>query len=136
MKKTSNESYNRIIEYIKSSPNIEEETKRILFSYATQLYIHNVENKETESLDEMLNDIKRLNEVLKVSNDTTIVAKRLEDEINIFEMIRCHYQTGENNIEKISFELDRLYLETDLGLRQNSSLSYNLKKNNTERRTK
>lgn len=43
------------------------------------------------------------------------------------ERIGCYYQNG-NNLEKISYELDKLYLESELGIRKNSSLSYNLRK--------
>ena len=126
MQKSNNESYNRILEYILNNPNIEEDERRTLISYATILKSSNVENIETENIETILADLKRLNESLKSSNDTSLVAKRIEEELEIFEMINNHYKLGEQNLELISYMLDKLYMDTDLKVRKGSSLSYNL----------
>lgn len=127
MKKSNNQSYNRIVEYIQNNPMLNPIDKRNLMIYATQLYINGIENKENETIEDILEDLKKLNVKLKTSANTSIVSERLAREIQIVEQIGQYYKNG-TNLEKISYELDKLYLESDMSVRKNSSLSYNLRK--------
>lgn len=127
MKKSNNQSYDRIIEYVQNNPMLNPADKRNLIMYATQLYINGIENKENETAEDILRDLATLNRKLKTSANTSIVSKRLEREMEIIEQIGEYYKSGKN-LEKISYELDKLYLESDMSIRKSSSLSYNLKK--------
>lgn len=128
MKKSYNGSVNRIMNYIDNNKNITPVEKRMLLNYAAQLYINKVENIQNEKIELILKDIKYLNNHLKESDDTSIVRSKLDDEIKIFELLNDYYKNNQLHLEEISFLLDKLYLDTDLKIRSNSSLSYNLEK--------
>lgn len=126
MRQSNNESYNRIIEYIKENPELDSERRRILVQYASQLLINNIENIEDESMEAILSSIKLLNTTLRNGESTSIVARRLEEEIKLFELIGEYYEFGIDNKDEIIFQLDKLYLDSDMGVRKNSSFSYSL----------
>lgn len=123
---TNNQSYNRIRKFIAENPNLSAKRKRMLIHYATQLYTHNIENVETVNREDILDDLRILNEYLSQSENTTIVARRLQEELEIFTMLQEHYKKGTDNLDEISEALDKLFLETDLGIREKSNLSYSL----------
>lgn len=129
MKKSNNLSYNRIIEYINDNPNLDKKKKRILISYATQLNKYNIENKENENIKEILEDIKKLNIHLKTQSNTSLALERFERVLNIFEKLLDVQELNDDELKAISYELDKLYMEMDLKIRKNSSLSYNFEKN-------
>lgn len=128
MKKSTNKSYNRIIDYLNLNKDISYEDKKLLVSYATQLVEKNLENKKDEKIDDIIKDVYVLDEYLSSSDTTSLVMERRIQEKKIIEMIIKYLQTKEIDIEDISYELDKLYIKTDLKVRENSSLSYNLEK--------
>lgn len=133
---TNNQSYNRIRKFIAENPNLSAKRKRMLIHYATQLYTHNIENVETVNSEDILNDLRILNEYLSQSENTTIVARRLQEELEIFTMLQEHYKKGTDNLDEISEALDKLFLETDLGIREKSNLSYSLIKEKDRKGTR
>lgn len=134
MKKTNNSSYNRIIIFLKENPNINTEEKRILISYATQLLKSNIENQQTENISDMLCDLRYVNNILKLQNQTTLNFERFQKLVDIFQMITDFYNSKEINLEEISYQLDKLYIDMDLKVRKNSCLSYNLENNRALRK--
>lgn len=124
----NNVSYKKIIDYIKNNKNMSEEKRRMLINYATQLNLNNIENKQEEKIEDLFNDLEVLTDYLKNCNETSIVAERLKKELKIFEMINVYYKEKNDDFSDISFELDGLYLDTELKIRRNSSLAYNLDK--------
>ena len=83
MKKSNNQSYNRIVEYIQNNPMLNPVDRRNLMIYATQLYINGIENKEGETVEDILEDLKKLNIKLRTGANTSVVSKRLEREMEI-----------------------------------------------------
>lgn len=128
MKKSNNLSYNRIIEYINNNSDLEKNKKRFLISYATQLNEYDIENKETENVKDLLQDIKYLNFYLKIQKTTPISLERFEKLLNIFERLLNISNLDDYDIKEISYELDKLHMDMDLKVRKNSSLSYNFDK--------
>lgn len=124
----NNVSYKKIIDYIKNNKNIPEEKRRMLINYATQLNLNNIENKQEEKIEDLFSDLEVLTDYLKNCDETSIVAERLKKELKIFEMINVYYKEKNDDFSDISFELDGLYLDTELKIRRNSSLAYNLDK--------
>ena len=133
---TNNQSYNRIREFIRENPDLNEKRKRMLIHYATQLYTNNVENVEVVNSEDILDDLRVSNEYLSQGENTTVVAKRLQEELNIFAMLQEHYKNGTDNLDEISAALDKLFLETDLGIREKSNLSYSLIKERHRKETR
>ena len=131
-----NESCKRILNYIKSNPNLDSTKKRLLISYAAQLYINNVENVEVAELKNIFEDLQRLNESFEKSDNTSIIAKRLNEELKLYEMLSAFLQNNESDLSEISYELDQLYLRSDLRVRQKSTLSYDLDREKGNGRTK
>lgn len=128
MDKIVNKSYKRIMQYLKDNPNISDDMRRYLNHYATQLLKNNVENIENETLKDLLESLKYYTAQLKKCNNTSITKNRIVKIIEILE------QSSSSNIDiqtfsEISYKLDRLYYESDLPIRRNSSLSYNLERN-------
>ena len=121
-----NESCKRILNYIKSNPNLDSTKKRLLISYAAQLYINKVENVEVAELKNIFEDLQRVNESFEKSDNTSIIAKRLNEELKLYEMLSAFLQNNESDLSQISYELDQLYLRSDLRVRQKSTLSYDL----------
>ena len=125
MKKTNNNSYNRIIEYLKDNENIIDSEKRYLFYYATELYKNGVENIENENIDIIIDDLKILNSHLRNSHDTNLTHERINEVLDIMDKISNYYKT-KDDIADISYSLDKLYSKLDLPIRKSSSLSFNL----------
>jgi len=127
MKKTNNQSFNRIIDYLNSKSYISESSKRLLLEYATRIYKENVENVEKEELDDFLFDLKVYAEWLKSSSDTSITKLRINEIINIILELNDS-KKKELPLADLSYKLDKLYLKSNLPMRNKSSLSYNLTK--------
>ena len=129
MKKTKNESYNRIIEYLYKNNNIEEDDRIYLIHYATQLYKNKLENSKEETLNDIYDSLKYYlnyyNTNLTQINETSITIERINSVITILEKI-CSKNITQEDINVISFQIDKLYYESDLPIRKKSSLSYNL----------
>ena len=51
-------------------------------------------------------------------------------------MLQEHYKNGTDNLDEISAALDKLFLETDLGIREKSNLSYSLIKERHRKETR
>lgn len=128
MKQVTNQSYNRIMNFLKNNPQLNDEEKRYLIHYATELYKNNVENLENETLQDIFTSLKIYSNQLKECADTSITRNRITEIINILEQI-SKPNIDKKTLNEISYKLDKLYLETDLPLRENSSLSYNLENN-------
>lgn len=135
MRKSGNSSYDRIINYIYNTPELSQEDKRFLLHYASHLIMNKVENAPDESIEEILDGIRLFNEAMKRSVRTSIVEERLEREIHLLNMINEYYK-GNDNKEQIGYELDKLYLESDMGIRRSSSLSHSLEKKDTKNRSR
>lgn len=127
MKKINNSSYNRIIEYLKNDQYIDDSEKRFLINYATQLYKNNIENVEIESIEDVYESLKKYCETLKYMEDTSFTRMRINDVINILQEISVS-KIDDELIKDVSYKIDKLYIQSDLPIRKNSSLSYNLKK--------
>lgn len=126
MKKTNNESYNRIMKFL-SEEEVSAERRRYLIHYATKLYKQNLENVEKENIKDIFNDFNTLNNTIKICNDTSINKKRISEMFEILEKINSYLENPKLEIiVEISDKLDKLYLDSDMPLRKNSSLSYNL----------
>lgn len=127
MKKTNNSSYNRIVEYLKNDQYVDDGEKRFLINYATQLYKNNIENVEIESIEDVYESLKKYGETLKYMEDTSFTRMRINDVINILQEISVS-KIDDELIKDVSYKIDKLYIQSDLPIRKNSSLSYNLKK--------
>lgn len=131
-----NESCKRILAYIENNPTLDSSEKRILLSYVSQLYVNDMENVEKLDLEDIFNDIKELNKSLETSDSTSLVARRLNEELKLYEMLRKFMQGEEQDLSKISYELDQLYLRSNLKVRKKSDLSYYLTKRKENGRVK
>lgn len=127
MKKVDNQSYNRIIEYLNEMDDIDENEKRYLMYYASQLYKKNIENIEKETVTDIFEALKNYNESLKDCVYNSITIKRINDVLGILQKISSS-TLDEETIKEVSYEIDKLYCSSDLPVRANSSLSYNLQK--------
>ena len=126
MELSNNNSYNNIVEYIRSNENLSDNEKRYLIHYATSLQVSDVENVSTESISDMIKSVKEYTQHIKSSANTTIVYARIEKILSIIDMI-SDYFNGAISLFDIGYNLDKLFLDSDMGIRDTSSLSYSLK---------
>lgn len=127
MQKSNNKSYNRIVEYLDNIREIDDSEKRYLLYYAAQLYKNKVENVEHESLNDIYEALKIYSESLNGSVDNSITVKRILDVIEILQKISVS-DVNDDVLMEISYIIDKLYCVSNLPIRKNSSLSYNLEK--------
>lgn len=125
MSLNENKSYNNIIEYIRSNDSLDDNEKRFLIHYASTLILSKKENKKAESIPDILDSVKKYNEYIKKSSDTSIVSSRIDKILKIIDMI-ADYFNGVDNVVEIGYCLDKLFLESDMGIRDTSSLSNSL----------
>ena len=117
------------MEYITKNQNLMPEERRQLVHYALQLNKENVLLEKEESFENVFEDFKRLNEYMKYSNYTQITERRFNDMRMILGYIN-QYVSNHNSeiVNKISSELDKLYLEMDLPIRKSSSIENKIKR--------
>lgn len=125
MKKVDNQSYNRIIEYLNNAEDIDENEKRYLVYYATQLYKNGVENIEEESIHDIYDALREFNESLMNCDDNLITKQRILTVLDILQKVSSH-NVDKETLSEVSYTIDKLYCDADLPVRSNSSLSYNL----------
>ncbi len=122
MEEENNRTYEIIMNFIDIyKKKLSEEELKFLLRYARSLKKRNYENQNNITEIDILEDIKKLNEVIKEGELTSLSFNRLKREIELYEQLI----NGEN-IHDISYELDKLYIESDMGARKNSSLAYQL----------
>lgn len=127
MKKTNNNSFNRIVDYlIENDFTFLEEDKKFLMNYAASIYLNGVENIQDENIKDIINDTKKINIYLLESDRNNFINGVEKDYLKLLKQISSHFN-GNEKIDNISLELDKLYLKLGLPPRKNSSLSYNLK---------
>ena len=68
-------------------------------------------------------DLKRVTNKVKTGDSTSLNQERLVKILNLYEEL-----LDGGNLEQISFELDLLFLENDMGIRENSQLVKHLEK--------
>lgn len=127
MKKMQNESYNRIIDYLKDNPSIDKTEKKLLLSYATELILNNRENVSKISSEEVYNDITSCCNYVSYSSTKTASLENVEELCRILTAYRSYLKNNNYDLlEEISERLDMFFLKNDLGIRKNSNLSYYL----------
>lgn len=113
-----NDSYRYIINYIKMNKSkLEKEELKFLLNYAAILKEKDIENITNIDVKILVKDLAKLNENIKSGDLTTLSFERLERELKLFDEI---LESGD--LENISYELDKLYMENDMGVRQHSAL--------------
>lgn len=131
MKKTNNNSYNRIMEYLNNNI-VSDKDRMFLIRYATELYKNKIENVPLEEKSKVLNELKIALRHLENCENNSVKFARIKN-----LLLLCSEILNENEsdimISKLSYCLDKLYLELDLPLRE-SSLSFNL--NNLKRKSR
>ena len=130
MDKNNNESYKRIIEFLKNNPSIDKTKKKFLLRYASELILNDMENVNEISLSTVINDIKFCYDYLTSSNKNDISPKSLKEFYEIQNMYFFYLMNKDEKItlNQISEKLDYFFLNNDLGIRKNSNLSYCLSK--------
>lgn len=119
---SNNITYQQLAKYIKKNKNnLSKKTLIFLLNYAAAIKEQNTENVEQCNKKEIIQDLIELNKISKSGALTTITCERLERELKLFEAI-----LNNKNLEEISYELDKLYIEAGLGVRNNSVLTKTL----------
>jgi hypothetical protein len=117
-----------ILKYLSDNTRlVTAEERRYLIHYASKLLINDIENKPEESMEDVIESLKQYNLSLKNNSDTSVVIERINLELELIRMINDYYN-GADNKEIISYNLDKLYLESDMGIRETSSLAHTLEK--------
>jgi len=125
MEKTNNftaDIYDYIVDYIKNNKHsLDAEELKFLLNYTLNLKETNLNSIEHINKKMLINDLKKLHENISKGPLTSISYQRLQTEMNLFEAL-----LNEENLDDISYELDKLYLESDMGVRENSTLARKL----------
>lgn len=125
MNNKKNNSYNYIINYIKNNKDLlDKDELKFLLLYAAELKLRGIKNLNKVNLKLLIKDLTFLNKKIQSGKLTSISFKRLERELQLFEDILNNV-----DLDKVSYELDKLYIENDLGIRENSTLVKNLHNN-------
>ena len=124
-----NKSYSYIIDYIKNNKsNLKKQELNFLLNYASILKEKNLENATEVDIKILIDDLSNLNNNIKSGELTSISFHRLERELKLFDAI-----LNSGDLDEISYELDKLYIENDMGVRKNSTLSNKLYLNNIKK---
>ena len=124
-----NKSYSYIIDYIKNNKsNLKKQELNFLLNYASILKEKNLENATEVDIKILIDDLSNLNNNIKSGELTSISFHRLERELKLFDAI-----LNSGDLDEISYELDKLYIENDMGVRKNSTLSKKLYLNNIKK---
>lgn len=124
-----NDSYSYIINYIKNNKlNLKKQELNFLLNYASILKEKNLENATEVDIKILIDDLSNLNNNIKSGELTSISFHRLERELKLFDAI-----LNSGDLDEISYELDKLYIENDMGVRKNSTLSKKLYLNNIKK---
>jgi len=97
-------------------------------NYASILKEKNLENATEVDIKILIDDLSNLNNNIKSGELTSISFHRLERELKLFDTI-----LNSGDLDEISYELDKLYIENDMGVRKNSTLSKKLYLNNIKK---
>jgi len=117
-----NNTYDYIIDYIKNNKtNLNIEELKFLLNYAAILKENNLENIMNADIGLIIGDLKKLHKNISDGQLTSISFQRLETELKLFDAILKN-----ENLDDISYELDKLYIECDMGVRENSVLAKRL----------
>ncbi len=119
-----NKTYKFIKEYINKNKDILTDLDiKILSKYAYEVCKQNIENVNKINKKDIIDDLNYLNNKIKDTDNTSILKDRLTREVEILNKIY-----NNEDIDDISFELDKLFLSSDLPVREKSNLIYKLKK--------
>ena len=114
MTQQKDDTYEYIINYIKNNKSkLPKNELKFLLSYASSLKKVTAE----PSSKTIVEDLKELYKYLKTGPLTSIAVERLKKVMWLFEAILQN-----ENLDEISYELDKLYIECGLSVRQNSAL--------------
>lgn len=120
-----NKTYNYIKEYINENKEIlDKNDLKLLSKYAYEIKEKNIENVNVINIKDIIKDLNNLNNNIKNTDNTSILKNRLLNEVSILDDL---YNGADLN--DVSYELDKLYLLSDLPVREKSSLIYKLKNN-------
>ena len=104
--------------YIKANKDYLEETElKFFLKYLVSLKESKYENAINTDIKTIIMDLKKLYNNLSSRELTSLTYKRLAKELEIVNLI-----SQRKNLEDISYELDKLYIECDMGVRENSVL--------------
>ena len=118
-----NDSYNYIANYLLEHKNdLPEEELRFLINYLAKLREQGIENKLNPNKKDIINDLARLNQEMKSGELTSLTFDRLERELVLYNKL-----INNEDLVDISYELDKLYMENDMPIRDNSVLVRKLK---------
>lgn len=119
-----NEELKEIMAYLKEvNPSIEE--KRFLIEYLTRSARKNYNKPEKYSVNvkSLMKDVQVLNDKLSLDNDTNLLKSRLSKEIDLLNgIIKLTENEDFREMNKISYELDRLYIDSDMPLRNTDTV--------------
>lgn len=111
-------AYDYIVNYIKNNKSkLDIEELKFLLKYVSYLNKVDLDNVAKADINLIINDLKKLHKHLSESTLTSVSFSRLEKEIKLFDSILQN-----KNLDDISYELDKLYIECDMGVRKNSTL--------------
>ena len=119
----NNYSSKDIIDFIRENKDTlkEEDIKFLLYYYRELNKDRNISGEC--NLEIILEDTKKVKEYMDSINNSEIVKERYNDLDTILEKIE-----KKEDINKISYLLDRLYYENNLPVREHSNLIFQLKK--------
>ena len=120
--KDDNITYNYLTEYIRNNKDVLSKNElRFLINYAIKVNDQNIENVENVSYKNLTDDLIKLNNTIKSGELTSLSFERLERLLYLFDRL-----LNKDNLDDISYDLDKLYLENDMPVRVNSTLVHKL----------
>ena len=112
-----------LVEYMKNNKhNISYEEIRFLLGYIRKLKETKVEVDENVTPKTIVSDLKLLRNRIESGDLTKLSFERLNKVLELFERL-----IDEDDLDDISYEVDRLFFLNDMDVRKNSTIAQKLK---------
>ena len=129
MVKKENKDYDFLIDYIRKNRELLSSDEYLfLIEYSVKLKKQDVPDNESISKEQLLIDLIEINDYIKSGELTSLSFERLKKELGLFKAL-----LEDEDLEKISYDVDKLYIENDLPIRSSSVLINTLKNNENDR---
>lgn len=119
--------------FLLENEEIDIESRKFFLAYILNKYryknVNQINDYEVD-INSLINDLRVLNSFLMDSNDTSLTTCRINKELRLIERVLNNADSKE--LEDISFELDILYFESGLPIRNTDTVMKYIKNKNKE----
>lgn len=110
-----------ILDFVKRNVrNMSDNNREFLIRYSASKAKLNPEESYSVDKNNFLNDLKVLTDSYSNCNNTALTAKRMSKIIELIKSV--NFDMGENELDDLSLELDELYIESGLPVRNTDTV--------------